>query len=128
MDIAERLEKNRAVLSWLEYQVQTTRETIRRLEREQAEEKRRQEVARRELRWKVEPSRAEHGQPTLHRGNCGQYERGGGLLDRDEVMVFAQQFPAAVLCSICAPWGSLGVDKPPTQAGQAAGAEGVEFP
>ncbi|MFD7980253.1 DUF6233 domain-containing protein [Streptomyces sp. NPDC059071] len=127
MEIAERLEKQRTLLSWLEYQAAQTRETIRRLEREEAEERRRREQARREVRWKVEPSRAEHGQPTLHRGHCGQYERGGGLLDRDEVIVFCEQFPDARLCDICKPWGSLGIDKPRAQDARPAGAA-MEFP
>ncbi|MFJ5142998.1 DUF6233 domain-containing protein [Streptomyces sp. NPDC088707] len=126
MEIAERLEKQRVLLSWLEFQVQTTRETIRRLEHEKAEEARRQEVARREMRWKVQPTRTPEGQPMLHRGNCGLYERGGGLLDRQEVVTFFEQFPGAEMCDVCAPWGSLGIDKPAARGGQAA--TGIEFP
>ncbi|MFB7373991.1 DUF6233 domain-containing protein [Streptomyces sp. NPDC056222] len=113
MSIPERLEKQRVLLSWLEYQVHTTRETIRRLEKEQVEEERRREVAHREMRWKLQPARAVEGRPMLHRGNCGQYNRGGGLLDRDEVKVAVQQFPGLEWCDICKPWGSLDIDRPP---------------
>ncbi|MEU6979638.1 DUF6233 domain-containing protein [Streptomyces sp. NPDC046371] len=127
MEIAERIEKQKTLLSWLEYQVHTTREAIRRLEKEQAEEERRREVAHREMRWKIQPARAVEGQPMLHRGNCGQYDRGGGLLDRQEVVTFFEQFPGAEMCDICAPWGSLGIDKPPTRAA-GAGAGEVAFP
>ncbi|MFE7412921.1 DUF6233 domain-containing protein [Streptomyces laurentii] len=125
MDTADRIEKHRAVLSWLEYQVAQTRATIERLEHEQAEQARRHAQAVRETRWKVEPSRAERGRPTLHRGDCGQYERGGGLLDRQDVQTLLGEFPGTRMCDICRPWGSLGIDKPPAQANRP---DDVEFP
>ncbi|MBT2439781.1 hypothetical protein J7E93_06525 [Streptomyces sp. ISL-36] len=112
LSISERLEKQRAVLQWLEYQTAQTAKTIRELEAQEREEQRRREVARRELGWKIQPSRAEEGQPMLHRGNCGQYQEQFGLLRRDEVVIAFQEFPAMEMCDICAPWGSLGIDKP----------------
>ncbi|MET9436931.1 DUF6233 domain-containing protein [Streptomyces sp. NPDC006551] len=112
MSIPERLEKQRAVLQWLEYQAAQTKRTIRELEAQEREEKRRREVARAEMMWKVLPSRAAEGQPMLHRGGCHVDPRQTGLLSRDEVVVAFQEFPALELCEICAPWGSLGIDKP----------------
>ncbi|MFB7937874.1 DUF6233 domain-containing protein [Streptomyces sp. NPDC056049] len=127
LPIAERLEKQRTLLEWLRYQVTLTERTIRDLEREEAEEKRRRDQARRETRWKLQPARAVQGHPMLHRGNCGQYPRDGGLLDRDEVTIAVEEFPGLEMCGICAPWGSLGIDKP---AGPPAdtGKHEVEFP
>jgi hypothetical protein len=113
VEIADRIQKNRILLEWLEYQVAQTRATIERLEREEAERKRRLDQAVRETRWKVQPARAVQGHPVLHRGDCGQYERGGGLLDRQEVETLLGEFPGTPMCDICRPWGSLGIDKPP---------------
>jgi hypothetical protein len=126
VEIADRIEKHRAVLSWLEYQVAQTRATIGRLKREEAEQARRREQAVRETRWKVEPSRAECGHPTLHRGACGQYTRGGGLLDRQEVQLLLKDSPGTRMCDICRPWGSLGIDKAPAPGDRPDGE--AEFP
>lgn len=49
LSITERLEKQRTVLAWLQYQVAQTRQTIQRLEAEEKEQERRRAVARREM-------------------------------------------------------------------------------
>ncbi|MGW7368006.1 DUF6233 domain-containing protein [Streptomyces sp. NPDC054841] len=48
----------------------------------------------------------------LHRGNCGLYKVQLGYLDKEHVMIALQEFPGLEMCEICAPWGSLGIDKP----------------
>ncbi|MEU9859135.1 DUF6233 domain-containing protein [Streptomyces sp. NPDC047974] len=126
LSIAERIEKHRTLLVWLRHQVAVEERTIRDLEREEAEDQRRREQAHRETTWKLQPARAVQGHPMLHRGNCGQYTREFGLLSRDEVVIAFQEFPDLEMCAICAPWGSLGLDRPtPRPAG--SGTE-VEFP
>ena len=73
MPIAERLAKQRIQLEWLRYQVNATERTIRELQAQEAEEKRRREQARREMSWKLQPARAVEGHPVLHRGACEIY-------------------------------------------------------
>ena len=113
MPIAERLAKQRVLLEWLRYQVGATERTIRELEVQEAEEKRRREVARRESSWKLQPARAVQGHPVLHRGACEVYPADYGFVSRDEVIIAAREFPELEMCDICKPWGLLGVDKPP---------------
>ncbi|MFF7780432.1 DUF6233 domain-containing protein [Streptomyces tanashiensis] len=115
MSITERLDKQRTLLEWLRYQVTSTERTIRNLEHQEAEEQRRREVARRELSWKVLPARAVQGHPVLHRGNCPDAKNVAGLLSRDEVRIAFEEFPELEMHDTCAPWGSLGIDKPPTR-------------
>jgi hypothetical protein len=115
MSISERLEKQRTVLTWLEYQAAQTRKAIRQLEAEEKEEERRRAVARAEMSWKVLPSRAVEGQPMLHRGNCRVDPRQTGLLSSDEVFVALREFPAMEMCEICNVFSSLsqfGIEKP----------------
>ncbi|MGW5003287.1 DUF6233 domain-containing protein [Streptomyces hydrogenans] len=126
LSIAERLDKQRTLLEWLRYQVTVAERTIRDLEREEAEERRRREQARREMTWKLQPARAVQGHPMLHRGNCAQYTRELGLISRQEVVIAFQEFPDLEMCAICSPWGSLGIDKPDSRP--AADGGEVEFP
>ncbi|MFD3571399.1 hypothetical protein [Streptomyces sp. NPDC058667] len=85
MPIADRLEKQRTLRDWLQWQLDQANRTIRALEAQQEEEKRRREVARREMSWKVLPSRAVEGHPTLHRGNCSIAKNMPSLLTKEEV-------------------------------------------
>ena len=115
LSISERLEKQRTLADWLRWQLDQTQRTIRELEAEEKEEKRRKDVARREMAWKIQPSRAVEGQPMLHRGGCGLYDRGGGILDANEVLIALREFPAIEMCDICNPMGSLaqfGIERP----------------
>jgi DNA-binding transcriptional MocR family regulator len=112
LSTSERLEKQRTLRDWLAYQLAQAERAIRALEAEEAEEKRRREVARREMSWKVVPSRAVEGYPSLHRGNCPNAKNMPSLLSRDEVKTAFEQFPELEMCDLCAPWGSLGIDKP----------------
>ncbi|MFD9246433.1 DUF6233 domain-containing protein [Streptomyces sp. NPDC059556] len=127
MPIATRLEKKRTLLEWLRYQAAVTQREIRELEAQDAEEKRRREVARRERAWVVSAPRSDEGHPVLHRGNCGLRARygAGELLDLDGVMGAVQEYPDMEMCEVCAPWGNLGLDKP---VGQPARQAEVEFP
>lgn len=127
MPIADRLAKKRTLLEWLRYQTAVTEREIRDLEAQEAEEKRRREVARREQAWVVSAPRTPEGRPILHRGNCELRARYGvgELLDVAGVMGAAEEYPDLEMCDACAPWGSLGIDKPvgpPARPGE------VEFP
>ncbi|MFF8610864.1 DUF6233 domain-containing protein [Streptomyces sp. NPDC015346] len=116
MPISERIEKQRAVLAWLEYQVAQTRKTIRALKAEEKEQERRRAVARAEMSWKVMPSRAVEGQPMLHRGNCHIDPRQTGFLSSQEVITALREFPAMEMCEICnviSSLGQFGIEKPP---------------
>ena len=112
MPIAERLAKQRVLLERLRYQVGTTERTIRDLEAQEAEERRRREQARREQSWKLQPARAVEGHPVLHRGACEVYPADYGFVNRDEVIIAVREFPELEMCDICRPWGLLGIDKP----------------
>lgn len=116
LSIPERLEKHRTVLAWLRHQTAVTERAIRDLEQQEEDERRRWEAARRERSWTVTASRAVEGHPVLHRGNCGLARHGfGDLLDTDGVMAAVEEHPDLEMCEVCAPWGSLGVDKPPAR-------------
>ncbi|MFE0654723.1 DUF6233 domain-containing protein [Streptomyces sp. NPDC059534] len=117
MPIGERLEKLHTLRDWLEWQLGQTKQTIRTLEQQQAEEQRLREVARRESSWKVLPSRAVEGHPTLHRGNCPDAKNMPSLLSKEEVRLAFEEFPELEMHERCAPWGSLGIDKPPARPG-----------
>ncbi|MFB7645727.1 DUF6233 domain-containing protein [Streptomyces sp. NPDC056084] len=111
---------HRAVRDWLRWQLGREERTIGALERQEAEEQRRREVARRESRWVMQAPRAAEGHPILHRGGCS-LGRGGGtgnLLERADVVSAAERHPDLEMCDVCAPWGSLGIAKPgPRQTG-----------
>lgn len=127
MPIAKRLEKKRTLLEWLRYQAAVTEREIHELEWQDAEEKRRREIARRERAWVVSAPRSTEGHPVLHRGSCGLRARygAGELLDLDGVMGAVEEYPDLEMCEVCAPWGSLGIDK---SVGRPARRAGLEFP
>ncbi|MFG3282040.1 DUF6233 domain-containing protein [Streptomyces sp. NPDC048111] len=112
---------HRAVRDWLEWQLRQEEQTIHALERREAEEQRRREVARRERRWVLQAARAAEGHPILHRGGCALGARGGTgeLLERDDVVVMAERHPDLEMCAVCAPWGSLGLSRPGPRASAA---------
>ncbi|MEU9861344.1 DUF6233 domain-containing protein [Streptomyces sp. NPDC047971] len=115
LSISQRLEKKRTLHAWLQWQTEQTAREIRQLEADEKEEKRRRNIARAEVRWKIQPSRAAEGQPMLHRGNCRIDPRQAGLLSSDEVIVALREFPAMDMCDICKALGSLsqfGIEKP----------------
>ncbi|MFG3041874.1 DUF6233 domain-containing protein [Streptomyces sp. NPDC048330] len=115
MPIADRLAKQETLREWLRWQLDQTERTISELKTQQAENQRRQDVARRELSWKVLPSRAVEGHPTLHRGNCPDAARMPSLLNKEEVRLAFEEFPELEMHETCAPWGTLGIDKPPAR-------------
>ncbi|WP_241847571.1 DUF6233 domain-containing protein [Streptomyces sp. CB02009] len=125
MPIARRLEKKRTLLEWLRYQAAVTEREIHELESQDAEEKRRREVARRERAWVVSAPRSTEGHPVLHRGNCGLRARygAGELLDLAGVVGAVEEYPDLEMCEVCAPWGSLGIDKPADRPMRTAEAE-----
>lgn len=108
----ERLARHRAVRDWLTFKLRKTEDTIRQLEHEVAERRRRWEVARIEMSWKLQPPRADDAEPMLHRGNCSLYKTELGYLDREHVVIAVEQFPGLEMCGVSAPWGSLGIPKP----------------
>ncbi|MFE0733939.1 hypothetical protein [Streptomyces sp. NPDC058855] len=71
LEIAGRLEQHRTVVAWLRRALTQEERTIRELERQAEDERRRWEAARRERSWTVTASRATEGHPQLHQGNCG---------------------------------------------------------
>ncbi|MCX4984554.1 hypothetical protein [Streptomyces sp. NBC_00572] len=127
MPIADRLEKKRTLLEWLRYQAAVTEREIHELEAQDAEEKRRREVARREQAWVVSAPQTLEGHSMLHRGNCGLRARcgAGELLDLDGVMGAVEEYTDLEMCDVCAPRGSLGIDKPADRPARPAE---VEFP
>lgn len=112
LSISERLEKQRTLRDWLAYQLAQADRAIRDLEAQEKEERRRKEAARREMSWKLQPARAEEGHPMLHRGTCAIFRGEIGLLNLQEVKIAFEEFPDLEMCTICNPWGSLGIEKP----------------
>lgn len=110
---SDRIRMNRAVRDWLIFQLRQTERTIHELEREEEEDRRRREVARIETSWKLQPGRADRADPMLHRGNCHLFRTQLGYLDLAHVKVALEEFPGLEMCDQCAPWGSLGIPKPP---------------
>ncbi|MFG2334694.1 DUF6233 domain-containing protein [Streptomyces sp. NPDC048604] len=112
LSTSERLARHRVLREWLAYQLALADRTIRDLEAQEAEEKRRREVARTETSFTIQPARAVEGHPVLHRGACEVYRAGYSLLDREGVAAAFQDSPDLEMCDVCRPWGSLGIDKP----------------
>ncbi|MEU2434509.1 DUF6233 domain-containing protein [Streptomyces sp. NPDC007861] len=108
----ERLEKHRTLRDWLVYQLRQEERIVKALEKELDEQRRRQEVARIEMSWKLQPNRAQPEQPMLHRGNCGLHKTAAGYINKAEAFIAIEEFPQLEMCHICAPWGSLGIERP----------------
>lgn len=95
------LEKNRALLDWLEYQVVQVKNRIRELEIAEERERRRREAAHAALRWKIQPQRS-NATALLHRGDCALYPMDGGFINREEAMIALAE-PDIQPCEICRP-------------------------
>ncbi|MGW6684119.1 DUF6233 domain-containing protein [[Kitasatospora] papulosa] len=80
------LEKNRALLDWLRWQVGQTERRVRGLEIQEAQERARRERARAEMAWKIQPQRSSSA-ALLHRGGCATYPDQVGLISREDAMV-----------------------------------------
>ncbi|MFC8230672.1 DUF6233 domain-containing protein [Streptomyces sp. NPDC057287] len=95
------LDKNRALLDWLRWQVGQTERRVRELEIQEAQERERRERARAEMSWKIQPQRSS---PTalLHRGGCATYPDQAGLISREDAMV-ALARPDIEPCGVCRP-------------------------
>lgn len=99
-DISD-LDKNRALVDWLEYQLRQAKNRVRELEVAEAQERRRRERARAEMSWKIQPARA--GRPAmLHRGACTLSAGERGLINREEALIALQE-PDIEACEICRP-------------------------
>ncbi|OKJ64250.1 DUF6233 domain-containing protein [Streptomyces sp. CB02261] len=70
------------------------------------------------MSWKVLPSRAVEGHPVLHRRSCSIAKNMPSLLSKEDVRMTFEEFPGLEMCDLCAPWGSLGIDKPPAHQGR----------
>ena len=80
------LEKNWALLEWLRWQVGQTERRIRELEIQEAQDRKRQERARAEMLWKIQPQRSS-STALLHRGGCATYPDQVGLISREDAMI-----------------------------------------
>lgn len=115
MPLAERLEKHRTLLAWLDYQAGLERRTVRDLERQLAEETRRLEKARQGLAFKIQPQRA-GTEALLHRGDCGLFTGEFGLITGEDAIV-ALRDPGTPIapCDICKPLAALNGVTPPAE-------------
>ncbi|MEU6054295.1 DUF6233 domain-containing protein [Streptomyces xanthochromogenes] len=97
-----RLTKLRVVEEHQAYQLERTREAIRRLEVEVERERERQAKARMRVSWKLQPSRVDGGAALLHRADCGLYTREMGYLNAMEAQI-AMEEPGIEPCEVCRP-------------------------
>lgn len=95
------LEKNQALVEWLEYQLRQARKRVAELEAEERESRRRREQARAEMSWKIQPQRS-NATALLHRGNCTLYPARVGFINREDAMVALAE-PDIQPCEICRP-------------------------
>lgn len=99
------LDKNRALVDWLEYQLRQARNRVRELEGKAEQEARARERARAERSWKIQPQRA--GRPAmLHRGGCTLSAGADGLINRGEGLIALEE-PDIEACEICRPETAL---------------------
>ncbi|MFF2721392.1 DUF6233 domain-containing protein [Streptomyces sp. NPDC058011] len=98
-DISD-LDKNRALVEWLRYQLRHAEKRVRELESAEQDERRRQQRARAEQMWKIQPQRTAET-ALLHRGGCGLY-KSGALIDR-EAAISTLSEPGIAPCEVCAP-------------------------
>ncbi|XXZ53134.1 DUF6233 domain-containing protein (plasmid) [Streptomyces cavourensis] len=95
------LEKGRAVVEWLEYQLRQARRRVQELEAQEVEADRRRRQAYAGRRWKLQPERAD-AMALLHRGDCATYPVVGGYIDRGEALI-ALEMPDVEPCRVCRP-------------------------
>ncbi|WP_030188042.1 DUF6233 domain-containing protein [Streptomyces violaceorubidus] len=102
----ERLSKQRVLREWLAWQLRTTDATIRTLEAEVEQAKRKAQRAFAEARWKLEPTRDRR--TVLHRGGCGLWKGEHGYLERAEVAeALADETLVVEMCGVCNPGPGL---------------------
>ncbi|MFD4945278.1 DUF6233 domain-containing protein [Streptomyces sp. NPDC058409] len=103
-DISD-LDKNRALVDWLRYQLRQAENRVRELEVKELQEQRAQERARAEQSWKIQPKRS--GETAmLHRGGCGLYSAQLGFINRQEAIIALGE-PGIEACQICNPQTGL---------------------
>lgn len=102
----ERLAKHRTLEAWLTYQLQQTRQAIRKLEAEVVEGERRRAVAHRESRFTVEYTWSDEEPNVMHRGACEKNPTGGDLLDPREAALMMRDRPLTA-CTACNPISAL---------------------
>ncbi|MDX2622662.1 DUF6233 domain-containing protein [Streptomyces sp. WI03-5b] len=95
------LEKNRALLEWLRWQVGQTERRVRELEIQDAQERARRERARTEMSWKIQVQRS-WSTALLHRGGCATYPDQVGLISREDALVALAE-PDIEPCEVCRP-------------------------
>ncbi|MFJ2094755.1 DUF6233 domain-containing protein [Streptomyces sp. NPDC087901] len=95
------LDKNRALVDWLEYQLRQAKNRVRELEVKAEQEQRARERARAEMSWKIQPQRA-GTTAMLHHGGCSLYETTMGFLNREEALIALAE-PDIEACEICRP-------------------------
>ncbi|MEV0874770.1 DUF6233 domain-containing protein [Streptomyces sp. NPDC006682] len=99
------LDKNRALLDWLRWQVGQTERRVRELEIQDAQERAGRERARAEMAWKIQPQRSS-STALLHRGGCATYPDQVGLISREDAMVALAE-PDIEPCEVCQPQTGL---------------------
>ncbi|MEE1808116.1 DUF6233 domain-containing protein [Streptomyces sp. BE133] len=99
-DISD-LDKNRALVDWLRYQLRQAENRVRELEVKELQEQRARERARAEQSWKIQPKRS--GETAmLHRGGCSLYSAQLGFINRQEAIIALDE-PDIEACQICKP-------------------------
>ncbi|MFD4862719.1 DUF6233 domain-containing protein [Streptomyces atratus] len=99
------LDKNRALVDWLRYQLRQAENRVRELEVQEEQERRRKEQARAEQSWKIQPKRS--GETAmLHRGGCTLYSAQLGFINRQEAIIALGE-PDIEACQICNPQTGL---------------------
>ncbi|MEV5295413.1 DUF6233 domain-containing protein [Streptomyces sp. NPDC053741] len=99
------LDKNRALLEWLRWQVGQTERRVRELEIQDAQERARRERARAEMAWKIQPQRSSSA-ALLYCGGCATYPDQVGLISREDAMVALAE-PDIEPCEVCQPQTGL---------------------
>ncbi|MFE7402529.1 DUF6233 domain-containing protein [Streptomyces sp. NPDC057557] len=94
------LDKNRALVDWLRYQLRQAENRVRELEVKELQEQRARERARAEQSWKSQPKRS--GETAMHRGGCGLYSAQLGFINRQEAII-AMNEPDIEACQIYKP-------------------------
>ncbi|MFH9296721.1 DUF6233 domain-containing protein [Streptomyces sp. NPDC017520] len=99
------LEKNRAVVQWLEYQLRQAKKRVQQLEAQETQERGRREQAHAGLRWKLQPEQPD-APALLHRGDCAAYPVVGGYIGQDDALI-ALEMPEVEPCRVCRPENGL---------------------
>lgn len=112
LETAGRLEQHRTVVAWLRWALAQEERTIRELERQAEDGRRRRETTLRER------SRAAEGHPVLHRGDRGlarQLRRPAGRRGREAAV---EEYPDLEMCEVCRPVTALAPTNHPPAPGR----------